>query len=85
MTKEELRKVPFRMVAHLSTAKMCYLTYSSEDGLLGFCDRTPKLKHGQFGKTRRHWRIGGKVYKSDEAFYEALAGWTKEGKLIKGD
>lgn len=75
MTKEELQKVPFRCVGHMSTEKMHYLTYSSEDGLLGYCDRTPKLKHGQFGKTRRHWRIGGKVYKSDEKFYEALAKW----------
>jgi len=75
MTKEELQKVPFHMVAHISTDKMYFLTYSSDDGLLGYCDRTPKLKHGQLGKTLRHWRIGGKVYKSDEKFYEALAKW----------
>jgi len=75
MTKEELQKVSFHMVGHLSTAKMCYLTYSSEDGLLGYCDRTPKLKHGRYGTTYRHWRIGGKVYKTDEAFYKALAKW----------
>ena len=75
MTKEELQKVPFHMVGHLSTEKMHYLTYSSEDGLLGFSDCTPILKHGQFGKTRRHWRIGGKVYKSEKKFFEALAKW----------
>ena len=75
MTKEELQKIPFRFVAHLSTEKMHYLTYSSEDGLLGYCDRTPKLKHGQYRKTRRHWRIGGKVYKSEKKFFEALAKW----------
>ena len=80
MTKEELQKVPFHMVGHLRTDKMHYLNYSSEDGLLGFCDCTPILKHGQYGKTRRHWRIGGKVYKSDKAFYEALAEWTKGGE-----
>ena len=75
MTKEELQKVPFRFVGHMSTEKMHYLTYSSEDGLLGFSDCTPILKHGQFGKTRRHWRIGGKVYKSEKKFFEALAKW----------
>lgn len=75
MTREELQKVPFRFVGHMSTDKMHFLTYSSEDGLLGYCDRTPKLKHGQYGKTRRHWRIGGKVYKSEKKFFEALAKW----------
>ena len=49
------------------------LTYESEDGRLGFCEHTPKLKNGNFGRTYRHYHIDGKVYKSKEKFLAALA------------
>lgn len=72
MTQEELKKVKFKFQSSLSLESEHYLTYISEDGRLGFCDRTPKRKDGSFGKTRRHYRIDNKVYKSMEAFMEAL-------------
>ena len=60
------------MVASLALATMHTLTYASEDGRLGICDRTPKNTNGRFGKTCRHYRIDDKVYKTKEAFEEAI-------------
>lgn len=71
MTEEELGKIPFRMVAHLAMEDEHCCTYTSEDGMLGFCDHTKK-RGFNFGRTYRHWRIGNKVYKSKEKFLEAL-------------
>ena len=65
MTLEELSKVPFQMVAHLSMADEHTCTYSSKDGRLGFCDHTPALADfdgmQKYGRTTRHYRIDGKV------------------------
>lgn len=73
MTQEELSKVSFHFVGSLALEKEYCMTYSSEDGRLGYCDHTPKRKNGDFGKTYRHYRIGHKVYKTKEKFLEALA------------
>ena len=73
MTIEELEKIPFHFVCSLALADEHTITYESEDGRLGFCDHTPKRKYGEFGKSRRHWRIDGKVFKTKEKFLEALA------------
>ena len=82
MTEKELAKVPFRMVAHLAMEHEHCCTYTSEDGMLGFCDHTIKTSEFTYGRTYRHWRIGKKVYKSKEKFLEALADYhppmTKE-------
>ena len=72
MTIEELKKVPFHYVAHMSMEKEHTLTYESEDGRLGYCDHTPKRKNGDFGRTYRHYRIDKKVYKTKDKFIEAL-------------
>lgn len=73
MTKEELQKIPFHFVCSAAWEDEHTLTYESEDGRLGYCDHTPRRKDGQFGRTRRHWHIEGKVYKTEEKFLEALA------------
>ena len=73
MTIEELEKVPFHFVAHMSMEDMHTTTYESDDGRLGYCDHTPKRKNGDFGKGYRHWHIDGKVYKTKEKFIAALA------------
>lgn len=72
MTDEQLQKITYHMVAHLSMEHEHTLTYASEDGRLGFCDHTPKRKNGDFGRTYRHYRIDNKVYKKKEKFIEAL-------------
>lgn len=73
MTQEELKKIPFHFVCSLAMEDEHMLSYESEDGRLGYCDHTPKRKNGDFGRTYRHWRIDGKVYKNKEKFIEALA------------
>lgn len=71
MTVEEFEKISFRCVSHLAMENEHCLTYVSEDGNLGFCDHTVKRGY-DFGRSYRHWRIKGKVYKSKEVFLEAL-------------
>ncbi len=72
MTLEELNKVKFHLIGSLALENVHFLTYASEDGRLGICDRTPKNTNGRFGKTCRHYRIDDKVYKTKKAFEEAI-------------
>ena len=72
MTIDELKAIPFHFVCSAAWEDEHTLTYESEDGRLGFCDHTPKRKNGDFGRTYRHYRIEGKVYKTKEKFLEAL-------------
>ena len=78
MTFEELKKVPFRMVAHMAMTDEHTSTYTSEDGRLGFCDHIKKKGEFGFGRTYRHWRIDGKVYKTKAKFLEALKDFNPE-------
>ena len=71
MTWEELKKVKFHMVAHLSMAKEHQCTYADDSGRLGFCDITKKSGF-KFGKSRRAYRIDGTWYDSKEEFIKAL-------------
>lgn len=75
MTEEELNKIPFHMTGHMSMAHEHTCAYADESGDLGFCDHT-KVKgdgeYGEFGRTYRHYRIKGKIYKSYKKFLEAL-------------
>lgn len=76
MTEEEVKKIPFRMVAHLNMATEHTCTYIDESGRLGFCDHTPvkEDKYGwqEFGKSHRHYRIDDKIFKSYKKWIEAL-------------
>ena len=72
MTPEELQKIPFKFQYHLAMEDEHTVGYISEDGRLGFCDHTLKKKDGTFGRSYRHWMIDGKVYKTNESFFEAL-------------
>ena len=72
MTIDELKAIPFHFVCSAAWEDEHTLTYESEEGRLGFCDHTPKRKNGDFGRTYRHYRIEGKVYKTKDKFLEAL-------------
>ena len=72
MTREEFKKVKFRMVAHFAMEHEHCCTYKSEDGRIGVCVHTRKKSEYEFGRSYRHYKIDGKVYKTDEKFYEAL-------------
>ena len=78
MTEEELNKTKFRCVCSIALADEHMITYTSEDGRLGFCDHTPKNKNGDFRKGYRHWRIDNKVYKTKEESLEALKDFSQK-------
>ena len=73
MTIDELKAVPFYFVCSMALENEHAVTYESEDGRLGYCDHTPKKGYGDFGRSYRHWKIDGKVYKTKEKFITALA------------
>ncbi len=72
MTYEELKKVPFHFVSHLSMEDEHCTVYASEDKRISFCDHVP-FKNGEpHGRSYRHYMIDGKVYKTKAKFIEAL-------------
>ena len=75
MTKEELQKIPFHFVSHMSMEDEHTSTYASPDNRLGFCDHTI-YKDGQPYRTYRHYRIDLKIYKSKKKFEEAIKDWN---------
>ncbi len=72
MTLDELKKVKFHMVAHLSLAKEHQATYADDSGRLGFCDITKKKSEFEFGESRRVYRIDSTWYETKEEFEKAL-------------
>ena len=64
MTEEELSKIPFKFVGHMSMEDEHTIAYQSENGRLGFCDHTPYKDGHPHGRSYRHYRIDGKVYKT---------------------
>ena len=65
------------MTGHLAMAEEHCCSYSSEDGRLGICVHTKvnedAFGYRNFGRSYRHYRVDGKVYKSKKKFLEALA------------
>lgn len=75
MTIEELEKVPFYFVSHLSMEDMHCTTYMSNDNRFGFCVHVP-FTDGHPDKRKKSYRyymIDGKVYKTKGKFLKALA------------
>lgn len=72
MNEEEFNKVAFKCICTTAWENEHTMTFSSEDGRLGFCMHTPKREDGTFRKGYTHWRIDHKVYKSKKKFLEAL-------------
>jgi len=72
MTIEELKKIPFRFVGHMSMEDEHTTTYSSADNQLGWCDHIPYKNGRPCGGAYRHYRIGLKVYKTKAKFLEAI-------------
>ena len=68
MTYDEVKKVPFHLVSHLSMEESAY---ADDSGRLGFCDITEK-KGFEFGKSKRVYRIDSNWYESKEDFIKAL-------------
>lgn len=72
MTLEELKKVKFHFVSHLSMEKEHRATYSDDSGRLGFCDITKKKNEFEFGESERFYRIDGTWYDTKAEFFNAL-------------
>jgi len=72
MTLEELKKVKFYFVAHLSMANEHQCTYADESGRLGICDITKKKNEFEDGESRRIYRIDSTWYDTEEEFIKAL-------------
>ena len=84
MTVEELEKVPFHFVAHMSMEDEHTSTYVIEHNRLGICEHTSTnaiednrlgiCEHTIYkdGRPYRHWRIGTNIYKSKKKFLEAI-------------
>lgn len=72
MTIEELEKVKFHFVSHLSMVDMHITTYVSDDGRIGFSDHVRYKNDQPTGRSYRDYMIDGKVYKSKKKFLEAL-------------
>ena len=72
MTLDELKKVKFHMVSHLSLAKEHQATYADDSGRLGVCDITKKKSEFEFGESRRVYRIYSTLYETMEEFAKAL-------------
>ena len=66
MTHEELHKLPFRLVNHISIVKEHLAAYKAEtqkgDIVIHTCTR--RLKNGEFGKVKRTYIFRDKEYKS---------------------
>lgn len=90
MTKEELEKVRFRMVSHLSLEgqhQSCYITDDCKP-LLSMCSVTGYRNGLPYGKTKRYYQFNGKEYKSTDALLKAISEYeiannTKVYKIIK--
>ena len=72
MTEQELAKIPFKCVCHMSLESEHIATYEDKSGRLGFCTHTAKVDEFTFGRATTHYRIDEKIYKSKKKFLEAL-------------
>ena len=84
MTLDELKKVKFHFVSHLSMEKEHQATYADDSGRLGFCDITKKKSEFEFGESRRVYRIDSTWYETKEEFEKALKRFGFVGEPIKG-
>lgn len=72
MKAEELKKVPFHFVSHISFEKEHVTTYISDNKRIGFSDYV-KYKNGHPTKEGyRVWMLDGETYEDDAEFLEAL-------------
>lgn len=72
MTAEQLSKIPFRMVAHLSMEHEHCATFLNADYNMGYCVHTKRKDDGTFGRSYTHYQYNGEVYKTKAKFLEAI-------------
>lgn len=77
MTKDELQKIPFRMVAHLNMEHEHCCSYKAVHPFLpslnlGMCVHQPYKNGEPKGKSYTHYKLNGEVYKSIDKFIKAI-------------
>lgn len=74
MTLEELKKIPFKMVAHLSLENEHCSTYRSNHPKINIemCVHQPHKYGRPKGKSYAHFKWNGQVYKSIDKLISAI-------------
>ena len=80
---EQLERTKFRCVCTAAWEDEHTMTYENENGRIGFCVHTPKRESGEFGKSRIHWRIDKKIYKTTKGFLKALKEYSEKAIPIE--
>lgn len=79
MTEEEFRKVPFKMMSHLSLEHEHRTTYVNEDYGFGINTYTSRWDDYTIGRAYVHYIYNDVVYKTRAKFLEAI----KDVELLK--
>lgn len=72
MTIEEFYALPFKRTGHLSMEDEHCSTYATSDGRFAYCIHVPYRLWQPSGRPYKHYRIDGKVYKSEAKLIKAL-------------
>lgn len=72
MTLEELNKVPFSFVSHMSGEHKHTSTYINKEYGFAMCTHTKCIEGIACGRTITHYLYNDKVYKSLRKFLEAI-------------
>lgn len=72
MTLEELNKVPFSFVSHMSGEHKHTSTYINKEYGFAMCTHTKCIEGITYGRTITHYLYNDKVYKSLRKFLEAI-------------
>ena len=74
MTEQDLAKIKFRCVCHLSMEHEHAMTYESIDyrPVIGMCSHVPYKDGVPKGRVYTHYRVNGKVFKSKAKLLEYL-------------
>ncbi len=71
MTEEELSKISFKMVSHISMEHEHCSSYMNDEYGIGICRHVTKKNEFEFGRSYTHYMYKGVVYKSRKKFLEA--------------
>lgn len=72
MTREELNKIPFRIVGHFNGDRMCS-TYMDTQGIgIAICSSCRLTKTGKYGYSKRTYVYRNKEYRDIDSLLNAI-------------
>ena len=85
MTKQQLSKIPFKFIFHLSMEHEHCTTYEAvlPSMTLGMCIHQPYKDGVPKGRSYTHYRLNGEVYKSVDKLLQAINELEKSHKSQK--